>query len=274
MLLRACFLTLMWQTEAAFRLLEEAIHAGHWYGESQLRNDPDLARLRDLPAFEALVSRNARRAAEMQALVKPHMVVIEPERRTASPLPVLVVLHGNNMTPENSADYWRSAAALGWLVALPRSTQLGMADHYIWNDLEWATRDVYQYIEILRQEHPIDADRMVIGGFSMGGQAAAWMSLSGAVRGRGFIIAAAPHISDPAIWEPICRVDARRGLRGVIIAGERDSFASAGAVILRSLLERGNVPCRLHLYPEMGHVYPQDFKDVLREGLTFILGSQ
>jgi hypothetical protein len=107
-----------------------------------------------------------------------------------------------------------------------------------------------------------------------GGQAAAWMTLNGVVRGCGFIIAAAPNISDPAIWEPFCLGSARRGLRGVILAGDRDSFASAGAVVLKSLMDRGNVPCRLHLYPELGHVYPPDFKNVLREGLTFILGSQ
>src|SRR5258705_473372 len=80
---------------------------------------------------------------------------------------------------------WRFCT--GCLVALPQSSQPMSAGHYGWNDRGWAVREITQHVTTVREQSPIDLERIVVAGFSMGGGLAAWLALSGTLAVRGFI---------------------------------------------------------------------------------------
>jgi len=267
---RMCFTSLLGRTDEAIALLRGALDAGHWYAEAQLRGDRDLASLQGHPEFEALVKINAARVAEAQAKVKPHIVVIEPG--TPPPHPLLVALHGNNSNADLTSAYYQAVAAAGWLVALPQSTQVGGQDRYVWNDRAWAAREVTEHVAALGGQYPLDESRAVISGFSMGGQVACWLALTGALPVQG-MIGVATYL--PALEElrPHIEASAERGLRACLIIGDADSTCYEGTLALHALLQAWGVPSMLKVYPGLAHLYPPDFDRVLVEALGFVAGA-
>ena len=76
---RICLASLLGEMALALQLLEEALAAGLWYAEAQLREDPDLQPLQGLPEFEQLVEVCRKRQAEAQALAAPALITLQPE---------------------------------------------------------------------------------------------------------------------------------------------------------------------------------------------------
>src|SRR3954468_18957018 len=68
---RFCTACLMGDPALALRLITEALDAGYWYGEADLREDSDLAALQGLPEFERLIALASQRRNEVQAHAKP-----------------------------------------------------------------------------------------------------------------------------------------------------------------------------------------------------------
>ena len=75
---RACLESLMGQTDQALDTLEEAVEAGYWYNQQQLREDSDLDPLQGLPKFEGLVEICLERQATAQAEAAPSLITLEP----------------------------------------------------------------------------------------------------------------------------------------------------------------------------------------------------
>ncbi|NIN94523.1 MAG: hypothetical protein GTO49_06030, partial [Anaerolineae bacterium] len=80
---RACLESLTGQTDLALDTLEEAVEAGYWYNEGQLREDSDLDPLQGLPRFEGLVEICLERQVTAQAEAAPSLITLEP--RDTSP---------------------------------------------------------------------------------------------------------------------------------------------------------------------------------------------
>ena len=87
-----------------------------------------------------------------------------------SPMPLLVVLHGDRGTAAETAKRWRGAAlARGWAVlGLQCPAQLGCDDEARWykwaGDPQW----VFDQIAAVDKQRPIDKARMYIAGWSGG----------------------------------------------------------------------------------------------------------
>lgn len=266
-----CFTSLLGRTDQAIALLREALDAGYFFAEGLLRGDSDLTALQGMAEFEALLAINAARAAEAQKNVRPTMRVIEPPGRAASPYPTLIALHGNNSNVDRSTGFWRSAAERGWLAALPQSTQVGGANSFVWDDRAWAARDVKGYLDTLCAEHPVDLERLVIGGFSRGGESACWLAITGQVPARAFV-GVVPYIRDGDAWRPHVRAAAERGLRGLLISGEADTACHELLLPFHRMLIDEGLACDLKVYPGMGHIFPKDFDGVLAEMLEAVSG--
>ncbi|NIO70429.1 MAG: alpha/beta hydrolase, partial [Anaerolineae bacterium] len=179
---RICMASLLGETALALQLLEEALEAGFWYAEAQLREDPDLQPLQGLPGFEQLVEVCRKRHAEAQAQAVPVLLTLQPEggcQAGLQPCPLLLALHANNRTAEYSLGFWRSAVSKGWLLALPQSSQVRRPDGYTWNDRDWAVREIQEHYATLCEQYAIDPDRVVVAGFSLGGELAIWLAMSG-----------------------------------------------------------------------------------------------
>ncbi len=269
---RACMAALTGQAALAIRLLQDAVEAGHWYSERVLRQDPDLKSLQGLPEFERIAAICRKRQAEAQAHSRPELTVLEPGD-APQPWPLLMALHGNNSNVAASADYWRAAAASGWLLALPQSSQVGGSDGYVWDDRDLAVRELQAHFGAICQAHRMDPDRVVLAGFSLGAETAMHLALTGAIPARGFVAVCpgGPFMRDPDQWAALLETVSPPDVRGVIIAGEQDVPYHAGAMRLHELLQEHGIACVLESHADLGHAFPSGFEQSLHQALAFVL---
>jgi predicted esterase len=266
---RFCTASLMGEPELALRLIAEALDAGCYYSAAALREDSDLVALHRLPEFERLVALSAQRYEKAAARGRPELKVLAP-KESAKRFPLLLALHGNNSNIANSERYWQSAREHGWLVALPQSSQAMGEDTYGWNDHDQAVREVEQHMAELHAQHTIDAARLVVAGFSMGGGLAAWLALSGELSARGFV-AVGPYLSRVESVLPLLDAPRAQPMRAYLVASQRDQYCYQIAQRLAELLPAHGIACELEQHPDLGHDFPPEFERSLARGLDFIM---
>ena len=266
---KICLLTRTKEIPAALKVLAEALDAGWWWSEMQLRRDPDLEPLQGLAEFERLVMLSEQKHAAAQATVRPEMLVREPPVGTARPSPLLIALHGQGGTAEADLSLWEKACSRGWIVAALQSAQLAWPGAYAWDDQEKARDQVLAQFESLCTGYPVDRSRVIVGGFSQGGALAMRLALTGSLPARGFLSIVPGMIEQELLTE---WAGARREVpvRGYIVAGGRDPRYGFFQQACETLPQHG-VPCRMEDHPEMAHEFPPDFEHSLDEALGFIL---
>lgn len=268
---RACLSALLGRTETALHILQDWVAAGHWVAERRMRDEPDLASLNGIPEYEAIVALCRERHREAEAQEAPKLITLLSEQH-AQLYPLLIALHGNNDNAQAAVPYWHPAVARRWILAVPQSSQIVMPDAYIWNDRERATREIQEHYAALTQEYPINPGKVIIGGFSMGAGLSIRFSMNGAIPACGFI-AVGPYIPNVDTLEPSLAASKDRGLRGVIIVGDQDKHCYDTSLKVTEMLNTHDIPCKLEVYPAMGHDFPPDFEQKLEEAIAFILES-
>ena len=270
-LVRAELFAQLGQPDRAIDTLDAALASGCRYKRSWLEENKRLAPLRGSSLFRDLTERSARRYEEDSAAARPELTVVMP--RNAAPgteYPLLVALHGNNSTMAETVTHWSSAAHAGWVVAVPQSSEIGASPGaFVWNQTERTAGEVTAHIAEIGKRTHIHSDRVVLGGFSMGGLQAIALPLSARVRARAFIAVAAWL---PEIREFATMLDRGPGreLRGYVVVGERDP-SREGAKQLVALLAKHRVRVELDLRADLGHEYPADMPETLRRALASAL---
>jgi predicted esterase len=274
--LRSCMAARTGENTLALGLIRDALDRGIWYGEGIMRRTPSWQPLQGLPEFEELVK--VCKAQEIASNVGPLLLLSEPDGgcSPADPCPVLVALHGNGDNGQRALNGWRSVVEQGWLLAAAQSSQAGMTGFYIWDDQEIALRELAVHYATLRDGQSIDLERVVIAGFSMGGETALRAALLGTIPARGFILLGpgGPTIDTPDEWLPLMAGAKERGLRGYVFLGENDNTVPHDEIraIVSSLNAQG-IPCELETVPAIAHEYPIDFGSMIKRALAFILSK-
>ncbi len=267
---RICLTSRLKRIDEALRLFAEGLGAGYWWSESGLRQDADLAPLQGLPEFEQLVVTSHTRHMAAQAAAQPDMQVCTPDSTVPSPYPLLIALHGRGHSPENdNALYWKHACHLGWLVAMPRSSQLSWPGAYGWDDSELAGKEIVAHYDTLCARHPVDCQRLVIAGISQGGALAVHLALGGNLPACGFL-AVAPGNSVTDGLEALIQSAQGSGLRGYLVAGGKDPRYETFKQIHALFLQYG-IPCEMEDHPELGHEFPPDFEKSLENAIRFLM---
>ncbi len=122
----------------------------------------------------------------------------------------------------------------------------------------------------LQESHDVDAERLLLGGFSQGARLAVDMALRGepfAVRG---VVTVAAGVR-PGTEVPAWRRDEAPPLLW-FLTGERDVSREAIEELHMTLRDRG-FGSRLEVVPDLGHEFPADFGDRLAEALGWVLGG-
>lgn len=251
-------------------MLVDAIDAGYWWSEDQLRYDEDLAPLQGLPQFERAVEVSTSRFQAAGARSKPDIVLLQPEG-LQPPYPLLIALHGRGGNARDDAEIWKPALEHGLMLALPQSAQLFGIDAYAWDDGDRAQQQItFQFAELCRQG-TVDRTRVIVTGFSQGGSLAIWLAMSGMVQARGFI-AVAPSLRFTEHIAPLIPTGQMLGLRGYVITGERDPGYQQTRNLV-NLLRSNGIPCEIESHPELGHDYPPGFQRSLARGLEFVMSG-
>lgn len=270
----ACLQCRLDDPEGALRTLQGAVKNGHWWSARWLTQDPDLEPLRDRPLFQEIVAESRRRREEAQAGARPELLILPPENYASKEaFPLLIALHWFGGTVEEFAPYWEPVRKVGFLLAVPQSSQVATEDGFGWNDRERGHREIATHWERLNRLYPIDNERVIIAGASQGGRLAIEIALAGDIFHCHGFIAVVPAIRDPEGLVVRAEKAAKHGLRGWIITGEHDHFRP-GAESFCELLQNAGVSCELTVVPGLGHDFPDDFGTRLPAAIGFVLKEE
>ncbi len=274
--LRICAVARLGDTARVCRMIEEKHRQGLWYGEAIFRRTPSFQPLQGHPEFERLAAMHQQLAEADRE--RGGLLVAEPAGGCAPEggvCPLIIALHGNGQTNRHAHEAWQPAAAMGWLVGAPLSSQAMRKDAAMWDDYATASQDVLNASSKLTTEYAVDPKRVILGGFSMGGETAIRMALEGKLGVRGFIALGpgGPGMDAPEETFAGLRDGAReRGLRGAILSGDADDTIPQEAIRrLVGMLNEAGIPCHFETAPGIGHVYPENFGEMIARSVAFIL---
>jgi amino acid adenylation domain-containing protein len=263
---RGCLLARLGDPTGALRVLQEAAAAGHWWSP-RLLDDPSLAALRELDGTARLLETCRRRHAEATGQSRPELHVVRPEGPASAPRPLLLVLHGRGGDAARSAADWRAAADHGWVLAVPRSSQLLAPGVHGWDEPELARREVADHVAELAADPLVDRDRIVVAGFSQGATLALRLALGGEVGACGFL-AVAPAGAES---EELLALAEGRPIPGRILVGDRDDDYGHAAALAAGLKARLGRALELVTYAGLGHQLPPSFREDLPAMLVALL---
>lgn len=235
-----------------------------------LEQDSDLVELRPLVEFQQMLEVCRQRLAHARGKVQPELHIVKPVEE-ARPLPLLIALHGNQGNAREAVAEWGGITARGWLLGAVTSSQIAGPGCFVWNDREIGVGEICQHLATLSDEYEIDPERVILGGFSMGGGMAVWTALTQAIRARGFVVLA-PYLTNEEL-EKLPAILAQQqptGLRGYIIVGQEDSIYLNVSRRIAELMNERQLSCELQLLPGLIHTYPADFLERVARGLKFI----
>lgn len=261
-----CLQNMTGQSEQALQTFNDALVRGVWWAEFRLRSDSDLDSLQGNPEYERLVRRSEEMRQQAEAKAKPELLVHQPEG--TGPFPLLIVLGPRGNVPELDVRDWLPATKLGWMLALPQSTQMASSHSYMWDDRKKAFNEIEAHFKTLIETYLIDTDRIVIAGFSQGAVRAMELVMSQKIKAGGFI-AVVPGTLDLAELESWTSTGVNE-VRGVLISGGKDPRYEMFTQI-KEIFAKHRIPLLFEHYPEMAHQIPNDFEPVLGKSLEFIL---
>lgn len=261
--------------EQALSALKDMLDAGFWYGEPLLQHNPSYQDLLEEPEFKQLVLEN-RNLQELEQDQTHHLLTIRGEDKCLSeenPCPLLLGLHANESTAQQSLIYWRRAAAEGWLVAVPQSSQAMWKGAYVWNNLEVSSWEIQGYLQSLKTQYTINPKKTIVAGHAMGGELAAWLVLTGRISARGFIAfnPSGPYMDDPGSWLPIIKHASGSGLKGYIILEEND-FSTPHSNIWNfvNALNAADIPTELETILSFDREFMDEYENGLARALNYV----
>jgi len=253
-------------------IFREALERDYWFSPKWLDREENLASMRQVPEFQAMVETCRQRFADLEGQMRPRLFVAQPVKQTTA-LPLLIGLHGNKGDGPYTLAKWSALTGDGWLVAVPQSTQLlspGLSDR-IWDNRERGIGEIRDHLASLNNSYTIDPDHVVLGGYSMGGGLAVWMALQQVIKTRGFI-SLGPAMMPGELEALPALLERQRpvGLRGYFIVGDEDAMCLQASREIISIMQASDLISELKIVPHMDHGYPPDFIELVREGLAFI----
>lgn len=273
---RMCMAVRVGELQEALQLLSHILASGFWYGEILLRKSPSLQPLQGNSEFEDLVHKNREQQIKDQEQLFP-LITLRSKggcQDDEHPCPLLIALHGNGTTAQNSVDFWKPAASAGWLVGIPQSSQAMWKDAYLWSDLDIARTEIEQHFSLLSRQYAADPGRTVLAGHSMGGELALWLALGGALDVRGVIAVGpgGPLMDNPESWAELIGIYQGRPLRVYLIYGAADqTIPQENIPVLADMFSKAGFACEVERLPGVGHDYEPAYIAPFLRGLKFIL---
>lgn len=272
--LRSCLAVRVGDVARTYQILDAYYAEGIWMDEALFRNSPSYAPLQGQEEFEKRVQAHVELRARTELTGPARLHLLAPSA-PQTPTPLIFHLHGNGSQPALELPNWYFATKQGWLVAAPLSENtFFQGGNAFWPDHASAEKQLAAHLLTLKNEHTLDETRIILSGFSMGGDIAIAQALKGdLIPARGFLAIApgGPMMDDPDSFRPLIE-QAKGRVRGVILASSADPAINPEKIArVAQLLNAGGHPCRLVLYSDEGHIYPDDFPKQLKSALTFIL---
>ncbi|WP_347550184.1 alpha/beta hydrolase [Pseudalkalibacillus hwajinpoensis] len=251
------------EKEALAILKEAVIDHGYWYAYEYLQADEDLNSLRKYEEFKELVQLCKQREEEAKQAVKPELQVVEGNGSS-----ILIALHGDQENAEITEPYWNLAVSEGYTLALPQSSQIQFSEAFEWDDLDQAVDEVVAHDQRLEMKEDLGGHK-IIGGFSAGCRVALKTVLEKGLSVSGFLFVA-PWLPEIDEWSELLNNLKGMNIRGYIICGDQDEDCLEGSSRLAELLKSKGILHQLKVVRGLDHEYPENFNEMLLDGLTYL----
>ncbi len=160
----------------------------------------------------------------------------------------------------------------GWLVFHPMAKRLvGYGRH--WWDTHIENRElIAEQAGAILSQYPVDYSKVILGGFSKGGEVAMVLILLGWLGAKGFITIGAGgyYHQKPELWQPLLE-SPPAGLRGMVLYTPYDYERAGDVNQAMELIQSAGIEIQLEKYPAEGHVFPEDFPDRIKKAVNYVL---
>jgi len=267
-MLRIELLATMGRTSEAIELLRDGLDRGFRYRGRWLRHERFAALASELD-FSGLAERSDAQYDIAQADARPDLTTLVPPGTAADGSAMIVVLHGNNRTMQDTVPSWLSVVQDGWVLAVPQSSEIATTPgFFLWNDRDRAAKDIETHLATLRSRFSIDQSRFVLGGFSMGARLALELGLSERLPARK-LLAIATWLPDLQALTDLFGAPSARASRVYVVVGRHDTSGYDGSMRLVDHLKAlgGSADIEVH---DGGHEEPDDMPATLGRALAFL----
>lgn len=261
---RACAYSLENKLEKAIQALKKGLEKGIWWNPQTLTGDSDLKSLHKLEAFQTIVQKCEQFLEKKNPEAKPQLFTYGNHTANTG----IFSLHWRGSNVDDFAPYWLDTNTLKeYYFGFPQSSQVYGYNAYKWDHPEIATKDILYTFEQFKGQS--NAKNVILAGASQGGKLAIEFSINKNVDVTGFI-AVIPAIQDLSQFEKHLKENPVSGIKGCIITGDEDYFYEK-TVELTQLFKKYNLPCKFIVKEGLGHFFPADFTNLLKEAVDYIL---
>jgi predicted esterase len=228
-----------------------------------------------LDRFEKITLQNERLKNSAQKEATVQYKVFTPEGYSKqNAYPLFIILNGANETIEYMKTYWTSPRLKKeFITAFIRSSEVSSSKGFTWYmRIPQGRQEILEcYHKIIKHYH-VDRDRILIGGFSVGGTMAIDVMLNKVIPVKEFL-AACPGKPESFDSEKVKKA-AAQGMKGILIGGENEYYLPYQMDMIKNFKEAG-FHYDFIVIPQSGHEVPEDFSQIIDEALNkFIQGGK
>lgn len=254
---KACAYSVEGKGEEAIAILNGAMQKGVWWNPHTLMYDEDLKALQDKADFKVIVKKCEEIFKKQQLTADPKLFTYGNEKAKAG----LFSLHWRGSNINGFAPYWCEEEILSeYMLGFSQSSQIYGMNSYSWDNHEIAIKDVMKTFNDFVNKYNLED--IIIAGASQGGNIAIELALKNMLATQKFI-AVIPAIRDVKAIESIVVSNDITNVEGCIVTGDKDLFYE-NTLQLMSMFEEYNVNCKLIVREGLGHLFPEDFTQLLK----------
>lgn len=271
----ACLNSVLHKEDKAIEILTNSLDDGVWWSPKILEGEKDLDPLRNREEFKKLVERCWKIFEEKQKESKPERLVFYPNKfDREKKYPLFVALHWRGGNMKEFSKYWKYVLERGYILLVPQSSQLSGNNAYCWDDWEKAKNEVMKHIIEMKEKHNLIEDGIVVAGASQGASLGIIdLVLEDTPLNLERFIVVVPPIDDVSFFIPLLKNGVRKGVKGYILAGEKDNFTK-NTKDLCSEMEKAGLLYKLTVVKGLGHDFPSNFDVYLDEALDYMEAKQ
>ena len=251
--------------------LKEGYEKGLWWDESSIRMFPNFDQLIQDDKFNEVINSYFKRYRKIREATSFDWEVCIPENFDSNKqYPVLFALHQGTGNIEEAKQNWKSALEHDILLALPQSSQIVEPNKFTWLDLDSGINELKTIHSQILSAHHIDRNKIFLSGFSIGATLALEATLTRPQFPVKGCIVVNPTFIPPYSIPKNLEHAKKEGVKCCIIVGSKDpSYKQIKE--LNDLLIQENIPHQFHEIPDLGHAFPNNFKEILAEMIAFSL---
>ena len=257
-----CLAALDGKSDEAMGYLEEAIvKRGYWY-RPEVFDDKDLDGLRDRSRFQELEEVSKRR---YEKALETSETKISWEERTKDN--ILLALHGNQQNMSHSREEWSVLGDNNLQVEYMQSEEIDSFGIFRWEDEGSGPLQLKNCLKKIQWD---EYGKRILGGFSAGCNVILRAILEEDICCSAIILQSPwiPMIENQLVT--LVEILKEKNIKVIIICGAKDTDCLEPSKTLASALINSGTAVKSIWVNELGHEFPDDFKEIVGDFLEDI----